>query len=108
MAFYNARLAELARQKVRFGLYGEGNNGGSTLVSGFGPKPGVWRHILDGAALWGKEELRLLAVRVGLFRRAARVSSPCPMAYESAEPVRVSGSFSVTAVYDRRRSGGGS
>jgi flavin-dependent dehydrogenase len=71
MAFYNQRLAELARQKVHFGLYGEGNAGHRTLVPGFAPKPGVWRHILDGAALWAVEELRLLGLRCGLRRRSS-------------------------------------
>ncbi len=59
MAFYNARLAELARQKVARGIYGAENCGGCFVVRGFEPNLGVWRNVLDGAFLWLVEELRM-------------------------------------------------
>jgi hypothetical protein len=59
MAFYNARLAELARQKAARGIYGAENCRGCFAVRGFEPNFGVWRNVLDGAFLWLVEELRM-------------------------------------------------
>lgn len=74
MAFYNARLAQLAREKMRMGIYGQDNSGVGTMIPGFSPTPGVLLRALDGAALWGKEELRVLLLR--LFSPASRDKSP--------------------------------
>ncbi len=63
MAFYNQRLAELARQKVARGIYGERNAGVCHPVPGFEPNFGVWRSILDGAFFWLTEELRMAWLR---------------------------------------------
>lgn len=64
MAFYNQRLAELAEEKRRLGIYGAENGHTHTLIPGFAPSPVVWFRVLDGAAIWGMEELRALRNRI--------------------------------------------
>lgn len=63
MAFYNARLADLAEEKRQLGLYGRENGRRHTLIPGFAPSGAAWWRVLDGAALWAREELRLLWAR---------------------------------------------
>lgn len=63
MRFYNQRLAELGRQKKASGIYGADNCGVCRFIPGFAPNGGVWRNILDGAALWLVEELRMIKTR---------------------------------------------
>jgi len=76
MAFYNQRLAELARQKMVYGIYGEANTGRRHLVPGFEPNFMVWRNILDGAAFWVGEEFRLLFHRLFSRKKADQQSIP--------------------------------
>jgi hypothetical protein len=82
MAFYNARLAELARQKMHFGLYGRENEGTRTLIPGFAPAPMVLLRALDGAAIWGREELSMLWHRMmhhGREVQPGHVKAPRPI-----------------------------
>lgn len=88
MAFYNARLAELARQKVARGIYGAENGGGCFAVRGFEPNFGAWRNVLDGAFLWLVEELRMA------WRHWQK---PCPAASEARSPATESSAPAISA-----------
>jgi len=78
MAFYNARLVELARQKQRLGTYGSANEGFRTLVPGFTPTPGAMLRALDGAALWAMEEISMLRHRILRHPASSPISTVLP------------------------------
>jgi hypothetical protein len=62
MAFYNQRLARIARKRQAAGVYGTMNLDSRTLLKGFEPNRHVWKLILRGARIWLRAELRSLSL----------------------------------------------
>ena len=60
MAFYNRRLATLARRKIAAGTYGAGNTQWRLLVGGFLPDGSSGKLLLRGLARWARAEWRNL------------------------------------------------
>jgi len=56
MAFYNRRLAELARRKRERGTYGARNTSGRMAVDGFSPELKVSKLVFKGMLAWLKAE----------------------------------------------------
>jgi flavin-dependent dehydrogenase len=79
MAFYNRRLATLARRKIAAGTYGSRNAHWRLLVGGFLPDNTSGKLLLQGLARWAVAEWR------NLFLQAAVQPQPAPLA---AQPQR--------------------
>lgn len=60
MGLYNRRLANLARRKLRAGVYGVRNAHYRLLVGGFLPNGTSARLLFCGFILWGRAEWRNL------------------------------------------------
>ena len=60
MAFYNRRLATLARRKIAAGVYGARNAGWRLLPGGFLPDATSARLLLRGLRWWARAEWRNL------------------------------------------------
>jgi len=58
MAFYNRRLAHIARKRHAAGVYGSENLRSRTLIPGFAPTPGVLKIVWRGIKVWLRAELR--------------------------------------------------
>jgi hypothetical protein len=58
MAFYNKRLARIARKRLVAGAYGLKNLDFRTLLRGFEPNRQVWKPIFRGLRIWLGAELR--------------------------------------------------
>lgn len=84
MAFYNQRLAWLAREKMEAGVYGLKNDHHFLFVPGFSPSWQVIFRVLDGAAIWGILECRSLWARVWQLRKG---TGGVPAPHVPAEPV---------------------
>jgi flavin-dependent dehydrogenase len=73
MAFYNARLATIARRRRQAGQYGVDNLDGRTLIKGFEPSPAVWRPVWRGLKAWAGAEWK------NAWLRGAGKASPEPI-----------------------------
>lgn len=58
MAFYNRRLAHIARKRHAAGVYGSENLRSRTLIAGFAPTPEVLKIVWRGVKVWLRAELR--------------------------------------------------
>ena len=79
MAFYNRRLAALARRKIAAGTYGARNAQWRLLVGGFLPDGTSGRLLLRGLGRWVRAEWR------NLFLPAAPAPHPAPLATQPQE-----------------------
>lgn len=81
MAFYNRRLAEMARERRRRGVFGRNNRGQRDLVPGFNFRLGqLFRAVLDGFAIWAA-----LEITEGWRTWFRRAEKPAPA--DRAEPL---------------------
>lgn len=58
LAFYNRRLAALARKKIAAGCYGDRNANWRLLIPGFVPDASLWKPIARGLFRWLRAEMR--------------------------------------------------
>jgi hypothetical protein len=79
MAFYNRRLATLARQRMAAGVLGESNAGWRLLVGGFLPDNTSGKLLFQGLRRWLRAEWR------NLLLPAAPVRTRAPLAAVAQE-----------------------
>ncbi|MFM8364528.1 MAG: NAD(P)/FAD-dependent oxidoreductase, partial [Verrucomicrobiota bacterium] len=84
MALYNRRLAEMARERRRRGVFGRNNRGQRDLVPGFNFRLGqLFRTVLDGFAIWAALEITE-GWRTWFHRAKKSVPADCAEALEGA------------------------
>jgi flavin-dependent dehydrogenase len=75
MAFYNRRLATLARRRMAAGVLGENNAGWRFLVGGFLPDGTSGKLLLKGLARWARAEWRNLFLTPAPARQQTPVTA---------------------------------